>query len=501
MTKIVIDKEYEIGKLEENVWGSFLEHMGRAVYGGIYDPNHPLADEEGFRADIKDAVREIGVPIIRYPGGNFVSGYDWKDGVGKTRSARPDIAWGQIEPNTIGLHEFSSWAEKVNAKVMMAVNLGTGTPKEAGELVEYCNFEKGTKYSDMRRENGREAPFSIKTWCLGNEMDGPWQTGAKTAEEYGRIAAEAAKIMRGLDPSIELVVCGSSSPDMPTYPEWDRIVLQHTYDYADYISLHRYYTYTQSERMEDFLSAHTDLDTFIKSVGATVDYVKAYKRSKKTVKLSIDEWNIWHTRPVFNNKDVYNDIFRDRWTVGPRRLEMYYDMADAIAFAGLVCALINNADRVKMGCLAQLVNVIAPIMTENGGRMFKQTICYPYELAIRYAKGTALRLTGVCDKMETERGETETVYSACAYENGEYTVFAINKTAEAQTYGIEFRGNEATMIRRLEMTGELHSFNDFDAPFRVVPREAVCEKGKKSAFTVKLLPYSFNVFRFKEIHS
>lgn len=495
--KVVIDKEYAIGKLEEDVWGSFIEHMGRGIYGGIYDPDHPLADEEGFRKDVIEAVKALGVPKLRYPGGNFLSGYNWKDGIGKDRPVRPDIAWGQLEPNTIGLHEFFSWTEKVGSQVMMAVNLGTGTPKEAAELVEYCNLEKGTYYSDLRRKNGREKSYSIKTWCLGNEMDGPWQTGAKTAEEYGRLARETAKMMRGIDPDIKLVVCGSSSPDMPTYPEWDRVVLQHTYDYVDYLSLHRYYTYTASERMEDFLSAHTDLDGFIKTVGAAVDYVKAYKRSKKTVKLSIDEWNIWHTRPVFNNKDVHNDVFRERWKVGPKRLEMFYDTADAIAFAGLVCALINNADRVKMGCLAQLINVIAPIMTENGGRMFKQTIYYPYKLAIRYARGEALYLLSKSDKISTERGETDEIYAACAYDNGRYSLFVINKTAEAKFYEMQFRGEKTEMIEHIGLTGELHACNDFEHPDRIVPVNLPCTQGKAQLFTETLPPYSFTVFRFK----
>lgn len=495
---VIINKEYEIGQVEKDVWGSFIEHMGRAIYGGVYDPEHATADQTGFRGDVAEAVKELGVPKIRYPGGNFLSGYNWKDGIGKDRPVKLDLAWGQLEPNKVGLHEFCEWAEKVGAEVMMSVNMGTGTPKEAAELVEYCNFEKGTQYSDLRRANGREKPFAIKTWCIGNEMDGEWQICAQTAEEYGRKATETAKMMRWVDPSIELVICGSSSSKQKTYPEWDRVVLQHTYDYVNYISLHRYYTYTPSGREEDFMSCHADLDAFIKTICATADYVKAYKRSNKTMKLSIDEWNVWHTSPVYNKLPVYNDHNVERWTVGPRRVENIYDLADAIAFAGMVCTLINNADRVKMGCLAQLVNVIAPIMTENGGRMCKQTIFYPYLMALRYAKGVALNTKIHAEKMDTDYGTVDKIYAACTYEEGKYSLFIINKAGEDETYDIDFQLTPVKMISRTVMTGNLHDYNDFDSPNKVVPQEEKCEEGVKNKFSLKLPAYSFTLFRFEE---
>ncbi len=497
--KIIINREYQIGAIEKNVWGSFIEHMGRAVYGGIYDADHPCADENGFRKDVAEAIKELNVPKIRYPGGNFLSGYNWKDGVGENRPVKLDLAWGQLEPNIIGLHEFHKWATKAGSEIMMSVNMGTGTPKEAAELVEYCNFPKGSQYSELRRANGKEEPFGIKTWCIGNEMDGDWQICMQTAEEYGRKATETAKMMKWVDPSIELVVCGSSGPHMPSYPEWDRVVLQHTYNYVDYLSLHRYYTYTPSGKVEDFMSSHEDFDKFIKTVCATADYVKAYKRSNKTMKLSIDEWNVWHTSPAYNKIDVHNDCYKERWTVGPRRVENIYDLADAVTFAGLACTLINNADRVKMGCLAQLVNVIAPIMTENGGRMFKQTIFYPYLMAIKYATGVALKTVVYSDKMDTDYGEVDKIYSACSYNNGEYSLFIINKSNEEKEYDVDFQVTPVTMISNTVMADEdIHAYNDFDNPERVVPVEVACENGKKSQFKVKLPAYSFSLIRFKE---
>ena len=496
--RIVVSKDYTIGSIERELWGSFVEHMGRSVYGGIYDPEHPLADEHGFRKDVIAAIKELNVPIIRYPGGNFLSGYCWKDGIGKNRPVRLDLAWGQIEPNLVGLHEFFDWSEKVGSDVMMAVNMGTGTPSDAAQIVEYCNYAGGTTTSELRRANGKAEPFAIKTWCIGNEMDGDWQICALTAEEYGRKAAETAKLMKWVDSDIRLTICGSSSPVSPPYPDWDRVVLQHTYNYVDYISLHRYYTYTESGRLEDFMSAHTDFDGFIKTVASTADYVGAYKRSKKKMKLSLDEWNIWHTKPTATDADVYNDTSKDRWTVGPRRVENVYDLADAVAFAGLVCTLVNNADRVKMGCLAQLVNVIAPVMTENGGRMFRQTIYYPYQLAIKYAKGRALRLANQSEKMDSDYGETEKIYAACAYDEGEYALFAINKTGEEQECLLDFATESVVMKERIEMKGDPHAHNSFDEPDKVVPAKAACEKGKKAQFGIKLPPYSFTLLRFAE---
>lgn len=497
--KIVINKEFIIGDIAREMWGSFVEHMGRSVYGGIYEPTHPSADEEGFRGDVKEAIRALHVPIIRYPGGNFLSGYRWRDGIGQNRPVRLDLAWGQLEPNKVGLHEFCSWAEKVGSEVMMSVNMGTGTPLEAAEIVEYCNHPAGTTLSDERKKNGREAPFGIRMWCIGNEMDGDWQICRLTAEEYGRKAAETAKMMKWVDGSIKLVVCGSSGPTLSTYPEWDRIILQHTYDYADYISLHRYYTYTPSMRVEDLLSSHTDFDRFIKSVAATADYVQTYRRSKKRMMLSVDEWNVYHDVPkTAASPDVYNDGYRGRWTVGPRRAENKYELADTLAFTGLMMTLINNADRVKAGCLAQLVNVIAPVMTETGGGMFRNAIYYPYQMAIRYAKGRALDLRLVGEKMPSDYGDTEKVYAACTEEGGVYTLFLLNKTDEPMDETLDFQTADVRMTERFELSGDLHAFNDFAHPDDVVPRAMPCERGKKPQFTVRLPAYSFTLMRFEE---
>ena len=291
--KMVLDKEFQIAPIDKRIYGSFIEHLGRAVYEGIYQPGHPAADENGFRKDVVELVKELDVPIIRYPGGNFVSNFYWEDSVGpvEERPHRLELAWRSLEKNEIGLNEFSKWAKQVNSEVMMAVNLGTRGISDACNLLEYCNHPSGTKYSDLRRKHGVKEPHNIKVWCLGNEMDGPWQIGHKTMEEYGRLAEETAKAMRLIDPTIELVSCGSSNREMPTFPDWEAVTLSHTYDYVDYISMHQYYGNRDNDS-NDFLAQSDDMDDFIRTIIATCDYVKAKKRSKKTMNLSFDEWNV-----------------------------------------------------------------------------------------------------------------------------------------------------------------------------------------------------------------
>ncbi|MBQ8311059.1 MAG: alpha-N-arabinofuranosidase [Clostridia bacterium] len=425
--KIIINEHYPIGNIDRRIYGSFIEHLGRAVYGGIYEPTHKSADDCGFRRDVIELVRQIGVPVVRYPGGNFVSGYQWTDGTGE-RSKRPrrlDLAWKSIETNEIGIDEFQEWAKRVGSEVLMAVNLGTGTPQDAQNLLEYCNLDTDTHYAGMRRKNGFEKPFGIKTWCLGNEMDGHWQMGHKTAEEYGRIATETAKLMKWTDPSIELVACGSSNYDMKTFGEWEMTVLDHAYDYIDYLSLHQYYG-NHTDNTADFLARSVHMDAFIKSVASICDAIKAKKHAKKSIYLSFDEWNVWFHS---NGKKV------EDWQIAPPILEDIYTLEDALLVGCMLITLQNNCDRVKIACLAQLVNVIAPIMTENGGKAWAQTIFYPYMYASVYGRGTALRPVVKCDGYQSSDGLQAPYLETAVIHNGdtrELIVFAVNRSLDEE---------------------------------------------------------------------
>ena len=387
-TRMVLEKDYKISKIDDRLYGSFIEHLGRAVYTGIYQPGHPSADENGFRKDVLDLVKELNVPIVRYPGGNFVSNFRWEDSVGPERKSRLDLAWRTLEPNTFGIGEFSKWAKKANTDIMMAVNLGTRGTADALNLLEYCNLDTDSCYADLRRSHGDKDPYDIKLWCMGNEMDGSWQMGHKKAEEYGHIAAETSKAMKQMDKRIETVVCGSSSVSMPTFGKWESGVLDEAYDYVDYVSLHQYWD-NKANDTADFFARTDDLDYFIKSVIATCDYVKAVKHGKKDINLSFDEWNVW-----YHSMDQDNSDMEDMpWRSHPHLLEDIYNYEDAIMDALALIKLMQNADRVKIACLAQLVNTIAPIMTEPGGRAWVQTIYYPFLYASRYGRGTSVRIS------------------------------------------------------------------------------------------------------------
>lgn len=424
--RLLLHKEFKKAKIDPRIYGSFVEHMGRVVYTGIYEPGHPQADEEGFRKDVMEAVKEAGVSIIRYPGGNFVSGYDWEDGVGPkdSRPVRLDLAWKSLETNQFGTDEFMHFAEKSGAEPMMAVNLGVNGIKDALHYLEYCNFPGGTKYSDMRKDHGVEQPYGIKTWCLGNEMDGDWQLGHKTAEEYGRLAQETAKAMKLMDSSIELVSCGSSLNTMATYPQWEATSLDYTYDYVDYISLHQYFD-GHEKSFSAFLAQADEMNEFIENVGAVCDFIKTKKRSDKKLFISFDEWGVW-TR---SSDETVNECDANPWQEAPVISEMIYSFEDALLFGGMLMALIKNADRVKIACQSLLANISAMIMTKKGGEMWLQTIYYPFAQAARYAQGTVMDTRLDCDKM-VEGGKEIPLVDALAVENGkELVILAINRNA------------------------------------------------------------------------
>jgi len=424
---ITIVRNYEVGNIDNRLYGSFIEHLGRAVYGGIYEPDHPSADTRGFRTDVLELIRELDVPLIRYPGGNFVSAFHWEDSVGpiESRPQRLDLAWRAVEPNQFGLNEFMEWMQQADAEPMMAINLGTRGIDAARNLVEYCNHPGGSYWSDLRKQHGAEKPHNIRLWCLGNEMDGPWQVGHKTAGEYGRIASETAKAVKLFDPELELVVCGSSNAQMPTFPDWEATVLDHTYDQVDYISLHQYFSNYEDD-IETYLGANIGMDRFIDTIVSVCDYVKGRKRSSKQMYLSFDEWNVW-----YHSKAADKEL--DPWTVGPPQLEDVYTFEDALVVGLALNTLIRHADRVKIACLAQLVNVIAPIMTENGGPAWRQTIFWPFYYVSKYGRGTAMNLSVDVPAYENRTyGEIPYIdASAVLSEDGkEMTLFIVNRSTE-----------------------------------------------------------------------
>ncbi len=492
--KLIIDKDFQVSRIDRRIYGSFIEHLGRAVYEGIYQPDSPFADEQGFRKDTLALVKELGVPVVRYPGGNFVSGYKWEDGVGP-REARPkriDLAWSVVETNEVGLNEFVDWAQKADTQVMMAINLGTRGVAEAMELLEYCNLNQGTHHSELRKQHGYEQPHNIKLWCLGNEMDGPWQIGHKTAQEYGRLANETAKVLKGIDPSIELVVCGSSYSTIPTFGEWEATVLDHCYDSVDYISLHTYYGDGDRDS-ETFLANNLDMDRFITDVANICDFVKAKKHSKKTIYLSFDEWNVWYHSHEQDQK-------LPRWTRAPHQLEDVYDFQDALLVGSMLITLLRHADRVKIACLAQLVNVIAPIMTSDTG-CWRQTTYYPYWLTGKYGQGIVLQTQVESPTYANKKyGNVPYVDSVCIYndEAEELVLFAVNKSlTEDILVSMELRQfRDWRIIEHTMLQDEdLYAVNTEAEPNRIAPRSCPDSAVIDSKLEVTLSHKSWNMIR------
>ena len=497
---MILDRDFAIGQVDKRIYGSFIEHLGRAVYGGIYEPGHPKADKNGFRRDVIDLVKSLDVPVVRYPGGNFVSGFNWEDSVGPRdkRPRRLDLAWQTTETNEVGLHEFADWAKDANTDVMYAVNLGSRGPDEARNVVEYANHKGGTLLSDLRRANGAKDPFGIKLWCLGNEMDGPWQMCHRTAYEYGRVANEAAKMMKWVDPSIELVACGSSALNMPTFGAWEYEMLDECYEHVDYVSIHRYYGNPTGDT-PGFLARSMDMDDFIKSVVAICDAVGGKKHSKKKLHLSFDEWNVWY----HSNAQDREIVKRDKWGQALPLLEDIYNFEDALLVGSMLITLLRNADRVKVACMAQLVNVIAPIMTRNGGGAWTQTIYWPLMHASKYGRGTALRPIVQSPVYDCSDYSDVPLLDATAVMNddGSVTIFAVNRDLKEDielTCDLRAFGDLKPLEHIILHHDDVKATNTEDEPGKVVPFNGENGQMDGGKLTARIPALSWNVVRLEQ---
>jgi len=493
---MIVDPAVTLAPVRRRLFGTFVEHLGRCVYSGIHDPDHPTADDDGFRGDVIELVKELGVTAVRYPGGNFVSGYRWEDGVGPVgdRPKRLDLAWHSTETNTVGLDEFMRWCAKAGVEPVLAVNLGTRGVAEALDLLEYCNVDGGTALSDARRANGTAAPHDVRMWCLGNEMDGPWQIGHKSAHEYGRLAAETARAMRMIDPGLELVACGSSGRGMPTFGTWEATVLSETYDLVDYISAHAYYCEKDGD-LASFLASAIDMDRFVDDVVATADSVRAVAHSDKRMMIAFDEWNVWYLDGAPTAPPATG------WPVAPALLEDHYNVADAVVVGSLLISLLRHSDRVHSANLAQLVNVIAPIMTEPGGRVWKQTTFHPFALTSRYAAGDVLRRTLETPHHETATfGDTPLVDAVATFdrETGAVAVFAVNRSVtETITFDVDVRGlADPEIVELVSLASpDPHARSTVDDDRTLVPRPNPTARRDGDVVRCELPPVSWSMLR------
>lgn len=497
---VAVHRDFRVAAIDERLYSAFIEHMGRAIYGGIYDPDHEQADARGFRRDVLALIRDLKIPAVRYPGGNFVSAYNWEDGVGPKdqRPVRLDLAWRCKETNQVGINDFAYWADAAGIEMMLAVNLGSRGLEEARNFLEYVNYPGGTHWSDLRRSHDVPDPYGVRMWCLGNEMDGPWQIGHKEAKEYGRLADETAKAFKAFDRTIETVVCGSSNDEMPTYPEWERVVLEECYENVDYISLHKYFGNNGKDTL-NFFGKVEETGRYIQAVAGAIDYVKAKKRAKNDVYICFDEWNVWY-------HDRETDARRIKewdWPVAPPLLEESYNFEDALFVACLLNEFIRRSDRVRIACIAQLVNVIAPIRAEKDGPAWRQTIYYPYQMASLYGRGDALQVAVDAPRYDCRVADDVSYLDVAAVHDakgGVITLFIVNRhLSESADLNVSLTGFAAPKLaEHFVMQG--HGLNETNGPDhqdKIAPTPGDGIGVEDGCLRGALAPLSYHVMRIK----
>lgn len=500
--RLKIDRDYKTGRVDKRLFGSFVEHMGRVVYTGIFEPDHPLADENGFRRDVLDFVKKSGLTVMRYPGGNYTSAYHWEDTVGSAaqRPVNLELAWKAVEPNTFGLNEFLLWAKQAGVEPILTLNLGTRGIEDACHLLEYCNAPTGTRWSNLRAAHGYAVPHGIKMWCLGNELDGPWQVAGKTAEAYGRLANETSKAMKWIDPSIETVAVGSSTPILGSYPEWDRKVLMECYENVDYLSLHNYINRAQDEELDHdcartpddiatYLSRSEAFERQIMQVSAVCDYVQAVKRSNKKMFLSFDEWNVHR----------HSEMPYEQWKTASPIDWCHFDMADTLLFGGMLLAILRHSDRIKIACQSLLVNTIPLILTEKGGKAWANPTYYVLQQVAQHGRGVLCQGVMECPLYDSKvYGDVPELDYGIIENEEDLTIFVINRSAKERTLAIETAGYQLDfLIEHQEICRPLDAKNTKDEPENVVPRQVSRTYVEKEKAVSVLNPYSWNMIRLK----
>lgn len=481
-----LHRNFQVAQVDDRIFGGFVEHLGRCVYEGIYDPENDKSDTHGFRRDVQQALHDLQLSMVRYPGGNFASGYHWQDGVGPKdeRPVKRDLAWRSLEPNTFGTDEFIAYCKSMNWQPMICVNLGTGTPEEALNWVEYCNSPLGSIFADQRAKFGNPDPYAVPVWCLGNEMDGPWQLGHVPVLEYTSRARQAAKMMKACDPKIETVVCGSSGPQMNTFVEWDRVVLEELGDLADYISLHRYVGNAGDD--QEYLAVGKSIDQQIEAIDACAKVAAANRRSRRRAYLCFDEWNVWYR----NRGRVHTD---GQEQFAPPLLQENYTFIDALVVASFLMSFIRHADCVKIANLAQLVNVIAPIIT-NEDSLYKQTIFDPFEMISKRKGGVALRGSLECTNyLSSTLGEIPFVDHASILDGDELKLFVLNRhLTDKMVVQVENHGFQIQEVKSSELLyhENLEAANSFEEPNRV-RSETTNDLRLDRRLTFELPPHSF----------
>lgn len=523
---VTIHPAYKIGDISPRLFGAFLEPIGPMVNGIMYNPKHPTADDKGFRRDFIDALKGNGLPSIRLPGGNFISGWDWKDSIGpkERRKAHLDLAWHQYYINDVGHDEYLQWAERVGAEPLYTVNLGTGDIKDAISIIEYSNHEGGTYWSNLRKEYGHEKPYGIKLWYLGNEMDGPWQIASweKNPRGYGVLAHEVSKAMKWVDPTIETAACVSCSPFLHTYPQWDLDVLQECYDTVDYISMHHYHTAPLGD-LGAVLGGSEMFEDYIRTEIGLCDFVQTKMRSQKQMMLSFDEYGSMmepagelhygsadHLNIYEFSKDGYKYHDPDKW--GANMFRPGSEILNAVTSASTLLTFIRHADRVKIGCMTGGLGALA---ASDHDHVWRSASYYPFTQLIKYCRGVSLLPSVDCDTYDIpgyatsdfhQYGSHEGVKyieSAAAYNEAEggLNVFVINRNWEQDTtLELDVSGFEGyDFIEQIQLySDDINASNSYDDPNVVVPSISSAAKFKQGKVSTVAKKLSWNVFRFKK---
>ena len=483
--RIEVHTERVISDIDPKIYGNFLEHLGRCIEGGVFDEGSPLADANGYRRDVLDAARKMNVTLLRWPGGNFSSNYDWRDGIGPRdqRPRRLEMAWGTVESNRFGTHEFLQYAEMLGAEPYFCANLGTGTWQEAQQWVEYCNSAEDTAMTRLRKQNGRAQPWKVTYWGLGNEMDGPWQMGHRSAEDYGKFALEAAKLMKWTDPSVKLVAAGSSNFGPGSdWTGWNRTVLEYLKRHADYLSLHTYVGNRDND-FGEFLASSVELDNRTKTAEGIINAALSGEPGNHRIYIAWDEWNVWYRARGSKER-------------GRRILEEHYNLEDALVVATFLNSFLNHSHIVKIANMAQMVNVIAPIFTSEKG-MFLQTIYYPLQLFASNSRGKALELMVASPKYATKRfGDVAYLDTSAAYDQGTLVLNVVNRhpsqaiEAEIQVEDKQFSGP----VEVSEVNGpDIKAENSFDAATVRTVKKTASAAGRK--FTYRFAPHSYTMLK------
>ena len=485
--QIFLDTHRTIAPISPLLFGGFAEHMGRCIYEGIYDPESPLVDERGFRQDVMEALRDQSYTVIRYPGGNFLSGYNWLDGVGPKaqRPRRRELAWQSVETNQFGANEFMEFCAAIDAAPMLGVNMGTGDIQSASDLVEYCNAPAGTYWSDLRISHGFRDPHNVRYWCVGNEMDGPWQIGHLDAAAYGNKALEAAKMMKWQDPTIKTVLCGSSNDRMATYPEWDRTALEIAWEHVDYHSMH-YYAGNHEDDTASYLASAVLFERFVDTLEGTLRYVKAKRRSKHDVYLSWDEWQVWYK----------GDPLQGNWTEAPHLAEEIYNLEDALVVAQWLNVFLRKSHVLKIACVAQIVNVISWLHTRRDG-LLKQPSYYPFKLVSNLARGEALDVLVKAPQLETTLYDAVPALDVSASYDADTqqgAIFVVNRSqTEAVIADIIWQDGRAIHLDQAwQLAGsDPKEVNRWDEPNRLVAKAIPAPTIEDDRTTLSLPPLSF----------